>query len=548
MKGKMKSKLLLLPLVFLAVIGLIVVSCAPIPTPTPTPTTPKPEGTLVYGSASMRQELFLAWQARLQDAMGFLAVYDTLGYPSAEMRPIPGLAKQWEYSTDFRTLTFSLREGIQFQGGWGELTADDVKYSIEQTMSEGSVAGRAPVLRRTIESLEVKDPYTLVIHQKTPSGYTHVMFTIENYHIPIVCKKHLETVGIDEANLHPVGSGPWRLVEHEFGDYLKYEAAEEHWRVVPEFKNLVIRIVPEESTRVAMLKAGQIDATAIGPASMAEIPKEDFTISVLPVGGANTCIIFGGMVMSEDKRYVEGYHKQDPWADVRVREAMNIAIDREALNKALEKGTAREAAISLQTKGWEELEPIPYDPDRAKKLLAEAGYPNGFSFDLVSSPTHPGCPMLPKETEAVAGYWIEIGLEPKIIPLEFGAWRNTLLKAEAAGTLTSYKYSYAVDYAAFLDHYMPDGTQAVFQDAELTRLGEKIMNEPDPMKQEPLYEEYTKYQRNNYVTVPLFIIPQIVVSNRQQVGEWPPYWSPYYAYFEYIRHAEPLNTWRLFTP
>ncbi|MFC2004078.1 ABC transporter substrate-binding protein, partial [Chloroflexota bacterium] len=411
----------------------------------------------------------------------------------------------------------------------------------------GTIMHRAQAWKDIIESIEVVDPYTLVIHQKKQTPELQIYFFYDSFYAPALSKKYIETVGYDQAGQLPIGSGPYRLVEHRRGDYLKYEAFDEHWRVVPEFKYLVIRIVPEESTAIAMLKTGEIDATQIAPSSVPEISQEKFNIAQWP-GGAYGYMAFGGKVLPEDEKYVEGYHNQDPWVDVRVREAMNIAIDRDAINKALEAGTAITMPIGCYIPGIDELEPIPYDPERAKQLLTEAGYPDGFSFDFINFPRQPGAPMLPKEVEAIAGYWEAVGISPKIVPTEDLAWIPVIKKQETAGTMWAMRHTYTADFTTKLHLYGPNGPWSVWQDAEMTRLIAEVKAEMDWEKRKPIWREMAKYQRDNYITVPIFMIPQLMVSDKQKVGEWPSYWSGIYFNFEYIRHAEPLNTLRLFTP
>ncbi|MFC1928948.1 ABC transporter substrate-binding protein, partial [Chloroflexota bacterium] len=490
-------------------------------------------------------ENFIPWLWLAADAQQWQPVYDTLGFPNAKgTEANPSVAKRWEFSSDYRTFTISVREGIPWQGGWGELTANDVKYSIEGIMKEGSTYGNQALMRGIIESMDIIDPYTLVIHQTRPSTELYNQLMVENYRVAIICKKYIEAVGEDEANLHPLGSGPYSLVEHRYGDYVKYEAAEEHWRVVPEFKNLIIQAVPEESTRLAMIKAGQLDATIIGPVSVPEVPKEGFTISWWL--GSNSYILWGGLCLPEDDQYKEGYHNQDPWTDVRVREALNIAIDREAINKAFEFGGVTPITIQIQLPGWDELEPYPYDPERAKQLIAEAGYPDGFSFTVLNPPFTPGCPMLFKEVEAVVGYWEEIGLSVENIPMEFPVSRSLRVALETAGKLVPLKNDFVVDATPLLWQFGPNGR--MYQDYELVRLGEKISAEMDMQKKDVLWREFAKYLHDEYATIGLFVHTRPMLSNSQKIGEWPKSRYTFYYNFEYIRHAKPLNTWRLFTP
>ncbi|MFC1928697.1 ABC transporter substrate-binding protein [Chloroflexota bacterium] len=545
MKGKMRSKLLLFPLVFLAVIGLIVVSCAPTSTPAPAPTA-KPEGTLVFGANSLGTERMLHWTASFQDTLLSMPVNETLCILDPKTVPVPSLATRWEYSTDYRTFTIYLREGVQFQGGWGEVTADDVKYTIERVLADDSLIAMKGSIDAAIDTMEVKDKYTLVCHLKKPSTDLVNYLVWEGQNLLIASKNYLETVGDDEANLNPIGSGPYRLVERRSGDYFKYEAFDEHWRVVPEFKYLIIRGVPEESTRVAMLKTGEIDATVISPPSVPEIPEQGFKVLNWP-GGPYSFLIFGGFLMPEDDRYVEGYHNQDPWLDIRVREAMNIAIDREAINQALEGGTARVMPILWQILGWEEIEPYPYNPERAKQLLTEAGYPNGFSLDMINPPFQPGVPMFPKEQEAIAGYWENIGIHVNIIPMEFGVWYPQLKNAEDAGTIWSMRFSYTPDYTGKVERFTPNGAYGMYQREEIADMSKKIVAELDMKKKDALWREMAKYMHDEYIAIPLLNVALLIATDNQKIGDWPPsYTSGFYFNFEYARHAKPLNTWRLF--
>ena len=132
---------------------------------------------------------------------------------------IPGLAESWEVSPDGLTLTYHLRKGVQFSDGWGEFTSADVKYNFEMQASKLSV-GKVAQSRR-IASMDTPDPYTLVVHFKDPYPTFHVDLSMGNSGTcqGIVCKKYLETVGEDVASQKPVGTGPYKLVEHKLGDY-----------------------------------------------------------------------------------------------------------------------------------------------------------------------------------------------------------------------------------------------------------------------------------------------------------------------------------------
>jgi peptide/nickel transport system substrate-binding protein len=528
-------------------------------TATTTATVAKPEGTLTWGTASLQTEGFVPWIAFISDYIDYGPVYDYLVLETPEGEDVPCVATGWEWSNDYHDLTINIRQGIQFHNNWGELTAEDVAYLLDHMRSEQSTSG-VTAFTAVIESVEVVGRYTLIVHQSEANVDYADQYAFSPPYCPILCKAYVESVGEEEANINPVGSGPYRLVEKRTGNYLKYEAVEDHWRVVPEFKYLIIKQVPEESSRIAMLKTGEIDACQVGPTSLPEVNAEaDLTVETWP-GGAISAIVFGGLCRPDHPLYQEGYHNQDPWADIRVREAMNIAIDRDAINQSLHYGTAMPAAVHLIMPGWEDLSAYPYDPDRARELLAEAAAdgvftPNaqgGFTFTLVSSPSHPGVPMIAKEAEAIAGYWADIGINAEINPIDFGAYWPKFNAMETAGECFTYRLLWGGTTNPFSDLIMLDRTagwgfayQCEASDI-YTPMAQAALAEMDLTKREAMYREITQVIYDNYIVVPIMQVPYLIVKNNKVIGDWTPNTSSYYFNFEYARHAVPLNTFRLF--
>ena len=229
--------------------------------PTATAAAPaKPEGTLVAGVENLGNENFLPWQTSVSGSILCDLVYDQLiFYDELNLKYLTGLAESWETSTDAMTLTYILRKGVQFNDGWGEFTAADVKYCFEMQASMLSVGKVAAT--RNIASMEMPDPYTLIVHFIKPSPTFFGLLSLGDGGIcqGIVCKKYIETVGEEVASQKPIGTGPFKLADFQTGSYYNLEALESHWRVVPEFKTLNIRIIPEIATRIAMLKSKEID-------------------------------------------------------------------------------------------------------------------------------------------------------------------------------------------------------------------------------------------------------------------------------------------------
>src|SRR5262245_11496856 len=171
----------------------------------------------------------------------------------------PGLATEWKPSNELRTWTFKLRPGVRFHENWGELTAEDVKFTVEQNLKPDAQGGSAPFFRAHLDRIETPDKLTVVMHFKSrvwevPSNFTQFV-GYQN----VTSRKYIESVGEDKASLHPIGTGPYRHVEGKQGDYHRFEAVPKHWRQTPAFKEQIVRCMPDPATRLAGLRSGEID-------------------------------------------------------------------------------------------------------------------------------------------------------------------------------------------------------------------------------------------------------------------------------------------------
>jgi peptide/nickel transport system substrate-binding protein len=262
--------------------------------------------------------------------------------------------------------------------------------------------------------------------------------------------------------------------------------------------------------------------------------------------------MFGGLTRPGTYHYKEGYHNTDPWTDIRVREAMNISIDRDAINKALHLGTGWPMTICHQFPGFLDLTAIPFDQERARQLLTEAGYPDGFEFTLVSAPTHPGTPMISKEAEAVVGYWAEVGIKANIQVIEFPAYSERSQINETKGECYTYRYVYGGTnpYTMLLQLDKTDnrwGTRVQCEAIEtLTPMAKNAIAEFDLEKRTELYKELAQAESESWLNIPLILVPYLMAKDNAKIGDWPPATDSYYWNFAYVRHAEPLNTFRLF--
>jgi peptide/nickel transport system substrate-binding protein len=549
---KVGKRMMLIGVVLLVALSLFVTESPAQPTPQGN-LNAKPEGTLNVAVASLGEEGFIPDLGGMEQSRAYVNVLEYPFYINGKNgNIIPGLATSYEYSKDYRTLTLHMRKGIPWQDKekWGEVTAEDVKYTFERAMRDGSTSGVKKLLLQTVESVEVPDPYTFVVHQKKVAPDTwRNFFAIQTTGMPIVCKKYIETVGEDKARWEPIGSGPYRLVERKTGQYLKFEAVEKHWRVVPEFKYLVIHIVPEETTGIAMLKTGNIDAlpiTNLQVAGLYNVPG----IKLIPwPGGYYLCKVFGGMITPKDTRYKEGYHRTDPWKDIRVRQAMTMAIDRQAIIKAIYKGGAEAQPIYYSLPGWETLPPIPYDPAKAKQLLAEAGYPNGFSFKLVAATGWVPAFEIPQVTEAIGAYFTAIGLKPEIILMDNEQLSNLCREAKDVGMIYTDKETFKLNFSGrFYDKFSPESEPAIFVSDEHSAVIDAYEKEIDPQKRAAALAALRDFQYKETVAIPIVHANATWAYRTSVVGDVTLSIVDKLHYFEYVRHPKPLNTWRLFNP
>ena len=309
------------------------------------------------------------------------------------------------------------------------MTAEDVKFTVEQNLKPDAQGGSAPFFRAHLDRIETPDKLTVVMHFKNrvwevPSNFTQFV-GYQN----TTSKKYIESVGEDKAALHPIGTGPYRHVEGKQGDYHRFEAVPNHWRKTPAYKELVVRRIPEPTTRLAGLRAGEIDIGQVFGDHLEQARRSGLRIHETPNAACHWVVLDGQTTPDR-----EDYCPTCPWAgdpkDARsqenarkVRLAMNLAVDKKSIINGLWKGTGSETPFSYYYypfhKGYSTSWKIPpYDPERAKKLLAEAGHAGGFEVranPMVMTYALDG----PDVMEAVALDWERVGIKVRRVPEAF---------------------------------------------------------------------------------------------------------------------------------
>jgi peptide/nickel transport system substrate-binding protein len=404
----------------------------------------KPEGTLTVAVATFGNERWLPYLYVGAEDVVLKPMYENLlsrDPKTGELSPM--LAERWKVADGGRTWTFYLRRGVHFHGGRGEVTAEDVKFTFASVAKEGSANSLAPEFRQ-IKSMEVEDRYTITVRFDKPSvvfgnKVTQGLFASSAF---IQSKHHIETAGEQGAERNPVATGPWKFVEHVRGDRIVYEAVENHWRATPNFKRLVMLKVPEPATRMAMLRAGSVDVIEIGGEYVEELKKVGVRTLLMP-NVSWVYVILGGQWPTKPT-----YDPKVPWAQPdaerarKVRLALNLAVDKQAIMQRVlgGLGTVVGSWMTYPNDPWatEALKkPLPYDPAKAKALLADGGYPSGFEVTM-NLTAWPGRGYLPDVGEAVATYWEKVGIKVKRRPVDRAVFSADFRARAYAGVTLAY--------------------------------------------------------------------------------------------------------------
>ena len=348
------------------------------------------------------------------------ALHDAITKPLPGNNMAPCLAESWTESADGLVYEFKLREGLRFHNG-DPFTADDVKFTFHRYRGVS-----AKLLHERVKAVEVIDAHHVrfVLHTPWPDflAFYATPATGAGWVVP---KKYVEKVGEDGFKKHPIGLGPYRFVRATPGVELVLEANEQYWRKRPSIKRIVIKGVPDVTTRLAMLKTGEADIGYLMIGVEGEAVRADPKLRLVNV------IPSAAWWLDFPEQWAK---TKSPWQDRRVRLAANLALDKQAINQSERLGFSRlTGSIIPSVMDYAlRLDPYPYDPAQARRLLAEAGYPNGFDAgDLTPNP--------PFTTfgESVTGYLRAVGIRTRVRTMEratfYEAWRTKKLTGVILG-------------------------------------------------------------------------------------------------------------------
>jgi len=332
--------------------------------------------------------------------MVLYALHDAMVKPMPGRSPAPSLAETWNASDDGLTYDFVLRQGVSFHNG-DPVTADDVKFSFERYRGASH-----QLLKERVASVDVSDARHIRFKLKQPWPDFLTFYASASAAGWVVPRKYVEKVGDEGFKRAPVGAGPYKFVSFNPGLELVLEAFDQYWRAPPRVKRLVLRVFPDETTRLAALKRGEIDIAYSIRGELAAGLQNSPGLALKPtVVQAPFCVYFP-----------DQWDPKSPWHDERVRRAVSLAIDRKSINDALTLGHSLISGNAFVPNNfeffWQPPAPV-YDPRIAKQLLREAGFQNGFDagdYNCDSSYANIG--------EAVLDNLQAVGIRAKLRPIE----------------------------------------------------------------------------------------------------------------------------------
>jgi peptide/nickel transport system substrate-binding protein len=416
------------------------------------------------------------------------ALHDALAKPMPQNPMSPSLAESWTESPDGLTYDFTLRRGVTFHNG-EPLTADDVKFSFERYRGAG-----VRLLKAKVKAVQVVGPHHVrfVLREPWPDflAFYATPATGAGWIVP---KKYVEQVGDEGFKKHPIGAGPYRFVSYQPGVELVLEAHEKYWRKSPHVKRLVMRVVPDESTRLAMLKRGEADIGYLISGALAEEARRTPNLRLVASGGQWVPAIC----------MLDQWDPKSPWHDVRVRLAASHAIDRKAISDSETLGASPPVGsiIPPVIEFALPIEPPRYDPAKARQLLREAGYPNGFdAVEMVGTVQFAGA------AEAVLNYFRAVGIRARFRTMERAAYlaaqKDKRLKnllfcgAGGYGNAATRIENYLISTGSFTYGSVPDIDDLFVQQAR----------EPDRMKRQALLHRIQQLAAERVLYLPLYAL------------------------------------------
>ncbi|ADO43975.1 extracellular solute-binding protein (plasmid) [Ketogulonicigenium vulgare Y25] len=457
-----------------------------------------------------------------------------------------GLAESWEHNEDFTSWTFTLKENAAFSGDWGPVTAADVVHSVGLHIGESSRLSGIQALRDArVTALGERQVRFDLANPDPDFLFMHAGRAV----LVIYSKAQFDAEGLEGYAANPAGSGPFTFVSRDLANTLRLDAVEDYWGGVDvSYDTLELRFVGEPATRLAMVLAGEADIVSLPRELQPEAVAAGNEIIASAQASMQSALVLSGLFLDPAGPASD---LNLPWQDIRVREAMNRALDREALIEILYDGRAEPlVAFSMDPRfdGYaadlaDKFEAnYGYDPDRARALLAEAGYPEAFANPVIPiiATALGGSPEFGLMAELAQALFAEVGLQAEIREMDWPTlqnarlgftadfvhpMRNAPVRPNAIGVLASYTSQLSPAYSV--------------GSAELNAMGDRLIANHVPAERAEIVSEMFTYIFDNYTHLPIATVSAEVVVNPERVLGWsfPGASSSGYSHFHLIETA-----------
>ena len=525
-------------------------STPPPPKPTPTPgfATSTVER-LVLASAPPTHGTNLPWAMTSRIFMVRPMFEPLIGTNRATGAYKPNLATKWEVSPDATAWTLWLQEDVQFHFGFGEFTSKDVVHSWERTAGEDAIGSDVAQWRAAVEKaedIEMVNDHQVVFNLTRAFTDLDFDFTTQAGNNVVVSKSQWDEEGKDGMVRRPSGTGSYRYVERAVGDFFLFERVENHWRRTPEFKELIIQIAAEDATRLAMMLTGEAHLTTL-PKDLQETVLERGMKRVLGAVPSTMAwfYMWGGLHFT----LPESLDMSMPATDKRVREAMNRAIDREEIKDTIFGGNV---VIAQQTwhhpsqQGWDPSwearfdEMYGYDPDRARELLVEAGYPDGFGIKIYDYPNN-AYPEINQVNEALALSFQAIGINAELETVDYAVARVPLKNREMHGFMIGYPpWGNLPPFKNIFFMHTIQGSFPAYESEFIDEKFAELTATIDRSERDRLQRELGEHLFSEYALMPMFYLPRELIIDPAVIAEYqiPGNYTDTFTHLEYIEAAQ----------
>lgn len=403
-------------------------------------------------------------------------------YTSKKLEPL--LAESWSVLSDGVTWQFKIRRNVRFTNE-EELTAETVKYSYERFVDRNRVrllsdgARLAPFVAR----VEVVDKYTFNFVTKAPTP----LFDYRLLRFAIVPPGYVESVGDEKFVISPLGTGPFRFVEWVRGERIVLTANRSYWRGRPKVDRVVFRFMPEASSRTSALRAGEAHIATLVPFPDVAVLRRESNLKVVSS-------------LIDRSLFVMFNHESPELQDKRVREALNLAVDKELIISEVVGGFGRALKGQLITPDWTGYDPsilaYRYDPKKAREMLQATGFNFNATLEFITPVARW---MQDKEiAEAVAGQLAQVGVKTTITPMETGLWLRRVFidRAMKHFSLVGLNVPFP-DASAMLENQLSESPNSYYRNAEYDRTVRLLRTTVDPAKRRELIRQAIAIMRDD---------------------------------------------------